>query len=157
MPAVDPGPVPLGAYRNWPGLDASGHIEIDRTQVRAVASRLTAHLEDMLSADKDLRPADAAAYGNWDAAGQFYPSVQAGHATLMDHHSRFMHAVMDMIKKLHVSAQAYDDAESELERRIAAVDKRLKDLPATNLFQHGTSSPVPKTAAPDSLNPEGRD
>lgn len=157
MPPVDPGPVPLGAYRNWPGLDPAGHVEIDRIRVRAIASRLTSHLEEMLSADKDLRSAPQAAYGNWDAAQQLYPSVHAGHAALVDQHSRFMHVVLDMIKKLRISAHAYDDAEAELERRIAAVDKRLKDVSTTNLFQHGPPSITPKTAVPNSLNPEGRD
>lgn len=157
MPAVDPGPVPLGTYRDWPGLDPSGHVKIDRTQVRAIADRLTAHLEDLLSADEDLKPASQPAYGGWDAAQSFYPSAQAGHQTLVDQHSRILHTVLDMIKKLHRSAHTYDAAEAELERRIAAVDKRLHAASTTDLFQHGSSSTPPGGAIPNSLNPEGRD
>jgi hypothetical protein len=156
VPAVDPGPVPLGTYGDWPGLDFSGHVKMDRTQVRAIADRLTAHLEDLLSAHEDLKPASQSAYGTWDAAQQFYPSAQAGHATLVDQHSRFLHALLDMIKKLHRSAHAYDAAEAELERQIAAVDQRMHAVPTTDLFQHGRSS-TPPGAVPDSLNPEGRD
>ena len=43
-----------------------------------------------------------------------------------------------MIKKLHRSAHMYDAAEAELERRVAAVDKRMHAVPTTDLFQHGT-------------------
>jgi hypothetical protein len=161
----DPGPVPLSAYNNWPGIDAPGQVSVDRTQLRAIARRLETHLEELLSADKDLKPASQAAFGNWDAAQRFYPSVQAGHAALVDQHSRFLHAVMDMIKKLHRSAQAYDEAEADLERRIAEVDKRLNAVSTTNLFQHDTSSArpsvpntsAPNTTVPNSLNPQGRD
>jgi hypothetical protein len=32
---------------------------------------------------------------------------------------------MDMIKKLHRTAQLHDETETELERRIANVDQRL--------------------------------
>jgi hypothetical protein len=66
---------------------------------------------------------------------------------------------MDMIKKLHRSAQAYDEAEADLERRIAEVDKRLNAVSTTNLGGHDTSPagrPVPNATVPDSLNPEGR-
>jgi hypothetical protein len=157
VPAVDPGPVPLGAYRDWPGLDSSGHVKMDRTQVRTLADRLTAHLEDLLSAHENLKPASQAAYGTWDAAKQFYPSAQAGHATLVDQHSRVLHALLDMIKKLHRSAHTYDAAEAELERRVAAVDERMHAVPTTDLFQHGHSSTPPGGAIPNSLNPEGRD
>ncbi|GAB2865097.1 hypothetical protein GCM10027176_78560 [Actinoallomurus bryophytorum] len=157
MPPVDPGPVPLVAYRDWPGLDPSGHIKVDHAQVRAIAARLTAHLEDLLSADEDLKPASSTAYGAWDAAQRFYPSVQDGHATLVDQHSRFLHAMLDMIKKLHRTAQTYDATEAELERRIAAVDKRLQVVPTTDLLQHDSSSAPPGAAVPNSLNPEGRD
>jgi hypothetical protein len=156
----DPGLVPLSGYNTWPGVDAPGHIRVNRTQLRAIARRLEAHLEELLSADKDLKPASQAAFGNWDAAQRFYPSVQAGHAALVDQHSRFMHALLDMIKKLHRSAQVYDEAEADLERRIAEVDKRLNAVPTTNLFQHDTSSarsPMPDTSVPNSLNPQGRD
>jgi hypothetical protein len=157
MPPVDPGPVPLVAYRDWPGLDPSGHIKINRSQVEAVAKRLTAHLEDLLSAHEGLKPASRSAYGTWDAAQRFYPSAHAGHATLVDQHSRVLHALLDMIKKLHRSGQVYDEAEAELERRVAAVDKRLHAVTTTDLLQHGSSTAPPGAAVPNSLNPEGRD
>ena len=157
MPPVDQGPVPLGAYNNWPGIDAPGHVKIDRTQVRAIAARLEAHLEELLSADKDLDPGSGGAYGQWDAAEQFYSSVQAGHNALVDQHSRFLHATMEMIKKLHRSAQAYDDAESELERKVAEVDKRLNAMSTTNLSGHdSTRLPAHDSIMPNSLAPEGR-
>ncbi|MGH3377783.1 MAG: hypothetical protein ACRDP6_23920 [Actinoallomurus sp.] len=152
---VDPELVSLGAYSNWPGIDAPGHLKIDCGQVKAIAARLEAHLEEMLSADKELKPAPPAAYGTWDAAQQFYPSVQAGHNALVEQHSRFLHATMDMIKKLHRSARVYDETEAELERRIAEVDKRLNVTP-TKPFQT-TSSSTPNATMPNSLNPEGRD
>jgi hypothetical protein len=145
MPPVDPCSVPLGVYGNWPGIDEPGQVRVNRTRLRAIARRLEMHLEAMLSADKDLKPASQAAYGNWDAAQQFYPSVRAGHDALVDQHSRFLHAVMDMIKKLHRTAQAYDEAETDLEHRIREVDKRLNTAPISTSF-----------ASPNSLNPEGR-
>jgi hypothetical protein len=113
----------------------------------------------MLPADKDLKPAPKAAYGSWDAAQQFYPSVQAGHAALIDQHSRFLHAVMDIVKKLHGTARAYDEAEAELERRIAAVDRRLNAATTSNLYQLGPASapPPPPRNVSNALNPEGRD
>lgn len=156
MPPVDPGPVPLGVYGDWPGLDPSGHVKINRTQLEAVARRLTAHLEDLLSAHEELRPASQSAYGTWDAALRFYPSAQAGHATLVDQHSRVLHTLLDMVKKLHRSAQVYDAAEAELERRVAAVDRRLHAVTTTDLLQHGRSTAPPGAAVPNSLNPEGR-
>jgi hypothetical protein len=157
MPPVDPGPVPLVAYRDWPGLDPSGHIKINRSQVEAVAKRLTAHLEDLLSAHEGLRPASRSAYGTWDAAQQFYPSAHAGHATLVDQHSRVLHALLDMVKKLHRSAQVYDATEAELERRVAAVDKHMHAVTTIDLSQHGHSTAPPGATVPNSLNPEGRD
>ncbi|GLY73456.1 hypothetical protein [Actinoallomurus iriomotensis] len=157
MPPVDSGPVPLGVYRDWPGLDPSERVTMDRHQVRVIADRLTAHLEDLLSADEHLTPASQAAYGAWDAAQAFYPSAKSGHDTLVDQHSRFLHAVLDMIKKLHASAHIYDATESDLERRIAAVDKRLHAVPTTDLFQHDSSGSPPPTAPPNSLNPDARD
>jgi hypothetical protein len=157
MPPVDPGPVPLVAYRDWPGLDPSGHVKINRTQVEAVAKRLTAHLEDLLSAHEDLKPASQSAYGTWDAAQQFYPSAHAGHATLVDQHSRVLHALLDMVKKLHRSAQVYDATEAELERRVAAVDKHMHAVTTIDLSQHGHSTAPPGATVPNSLNPEGRD
>jgi hypothetical protein len=156
MPPVDPGPVPLSAYRDWPGLDPSGSITMDRHQVKVLATRLTRHLDDLLSADEHLSPASRAAYGAWDAAQQFYPSARSGHETLVDQHSRFLHALLDMIKKLHRSAQTYDAAEAELERRIAAVDKRLHAVPTSDLFHHSPDPSSPPAAPPDALNPDGR-
>jgi hypothetical protein len=130
---------------------------MNRTQVRALAARLTAHMEDLLSAHEGLKPASRSAYGAWDAAQQFYPSAQAGHETLVDQHSRILHALLDMVKKLHRSAQVYDAAEAELERRVAAVDKRLHAVTTTDLLQHGHSTAPPAAAVPNSLNPEGGD
>jgi hypothetical protein len=124
---------------------------------RCRAKRLTAHLEDLLSAHEDLKPASQSAYGTWDAAQQFYSSAQAGHATLVDQHSRVLHALLHMVKKLHRSAQVYDAAEAELERRVAAVDKRLHAVTTTDLLQHGRSTAPPGAAVPNSLNPEGGD
>jgi hypothetical protein len=148
MPPVDPRSVPLTAYGSWPGIDTPGRVRMNRSQLTAIARRLEAHLEEMLSADKDLQKAglvEADDYGKWDAARALYPSIQTGHAALADQHSRFLHAVLDLIKNLHRSAQIYDDSESELERKIAEVDRRLNVTP-----------PQPKTAPPQSLNPPGR-
>ncbi|WP_285571284.1 hypothetical protein [Actinoallomurus iriomotensis] len=129
---------------------------MDRHQVKVLAARLTKHLEDLPSADEQLRPASEAAYGAWDAAQRFYPSARSGHETLVDQHSRFLRAMLDMIKKLHRSAQTYDAAEAELERRIAAVDKRLHVVPTSDLFQHSPDSSSPPAAPPNALNPDGR-
>jgi hypothetical protein len=129
MPTDDPGPVPTGAYGGWPGIDEkSGQVYMDREKLKKLAVRLEHHLEDLLSAHQKLEPAPPAAYGKWDAAQAFYPSVQEGHRTLADQHGRFLHALMDMIKKLHRTAQASEDTEAELERRIASVDRRMHGL-----------------------------
>ncbi|MFB9834621.1 hypothetical protein [Actinoallomurus acaciae] len=130
---------------------------MDRHQVRVIAERLTGHLEALLSADEHLKPASRAAYGAWDAAQQFYPSVRSGHTTLVDQHSRFLHAMLDMIKKLHRSAHTYDASEVDLGHRIAAVDQRLHATSTSDLFLHNSSSPPPRTTTPNSLNPDGRD
>jgi hypothetical protein len=122
----NPGAVPPGLYGSWPGLDEkSGQVHVDRAKLRKLAERLERHLQEMLVADEKLKPPPPAAYGNWDAAKAFYPSIQAGHETLADQHSRFLHALMDTIKKLHRTAQMSDETEAELERRIASVDQRM--------------------------------
>lgn len=122
MPTDDPGPVSSGAYSSWPGLEVtSGHVHVDRVKLRILARRLEAHLEELLSAE--LAPAPQDAYGKWDAARNLYPSIHAGHQSLADQHARVLHALMDMIKKLHRTAQMSEDTEGELERRIANVSK----------------------------------
>lgn len=154
MPPVDPYGVPLNVYGNWPGIDSPGQVRVNRTQLRAIARRLEHHLDEILTAHEDLKPAAAATYGRWDAAQDFYGSVKEGHETLVDQHSRFLHAVMDIIKKLHRSAQTYDDAESELERRIAQVDKRLNAVTTSERGGHGPSHSHPwRPPAANSLNP----
>jgi hypothetical protein len=157
MPPVDPRSVPLIAYGSWPGIDTPGRVRMNRTQLTAIARRLEAHLDEMLSADEDLqaaqvRPED---YGRWDAARALYPSIQTGHAALADQHSRFLHAILDLIKNLHRSARIYDESESELESRIAAVDRRLNVTPTSSLGGHGPPY-VPQTTPPNSLSPQGR-
>jgi undecaprenyl pyrophosphate synthase len=144
MPPVDPRSVPLTAYGSWPGIDTPGRVRMNRTQLTTLARRLEAHLEEMLSADEDLQNAQVKpeAYGNWDAARALYPSIQTGHTALADQHSRVLHAVLDLIKNLHRSARIYDDSESDLERRIAEVDRRL------NVGNLGDT-------VPNSLNPQG--
>lgn len=157
MPPVDAYGVPLDVYGNWPGIDSPGHVRVDRTQLRALARRLEHHLDEILSAHEDLKPAAPGAYGHWDAAQDFYGSVKEGHETLLDQHSRFLHAVMDMIKKLHRSAQMYDEAEAELERRIAEVDKHLNVQTTSERGDFGSSRGHPaKPPAANALNPDRR-
>ena len=152
MPPVDPFGVPSKVYWSWPGIESPGQVRVHRTQLKAVARRLERHLEEILSAHEDLRPAGSGAYGQWDAAQQFYSSVSEGHETLLDQHSRFLHAVMDIIKKLNRSAEMYDETESELERRIAAVDRDSHVDPSIERGGHGPARPW-KSPAPNSLNP----
>jgi hypothetical protein len=122
MPTDDPGPVSPGAYSSWPGLEAtSGQVHVDRAKLRTLARRLESHLEELLSAKVVSAPEDA--YGKWDAARNLYPSIHTGHQNLADQHTRVLHALMDMIKKLHRTAQMSEDTEAELERRIANVSK----------------------------------
>lgn len=158
LPPGDQGPVPLRTYGDWPGIDQPGHVHVDRAKLKALADRLERHLEDLLAADENLRLPDAAAFGAWDAAQAFYPSVKTGHDALADHHSRVLHALMNMIKNLHRAAHTYDRAEAELERRIAAID-RLRSVPANSLAEHGpsaTEAPDTGVTVPNSLNPEAR-
>ena len=122
-----------------------------------VASRST--WTRYFAAHEDLRTGAPATDGVLDAARDFYPSVEEGHKTLIDQHSRFLHAVMDMIKKIHRSAQMYDETESELERRIAEVDKHLRatESPAV-LGEHGPlrGSSFASSSLKNALNPDGR-
>lgn len=145
---------PLHVYANWPGIDSPGQVMVDRTRLKAVARRLEHHLDEILSAHEDLQPAGPRAYGQWDAAQDFYASVKEGHETLLDQHSRFLHAVMDMIKKLHRSAQIYDEVGFDLERRIAAVDRRLNVATTGDLGGRSPSGvrPSPPT---DHFDPNG--
>lgn len=159
MPPVNPNSVPLQLYGNWPGIDDPGKVRVNTAQVRAIANRLEAHLEDLLAADKGLHPPTPGAFGAWDAAKAFYPSARAGHDSLADQHSRILHALMDVIEKLHRVANVYDATEAELERRIAAVDKRLHVVPTADLSGHDTSPATPQRpgrSVANSLNPDGR-
>lgn len=159
MPPDDPRGVPRQTYGNWPGIEEPGQIHVSQTRLKAIAKRLQAHLEDLLAADEHLQLPPKAAFGQWDAAQAFFPSVQAGHEALADQHSRVLHSLMDMIKKLHRAAHMYDAAEADLERRIAAVDKRLHVQPSSSLAGHDPSPArhAPGTAVPNSLNPDARD
>src|SRR4051794_1645331 len=98
MPPVNTGSVPLHLYGNWPGIDDPGHMRVNTSQIRAIAKRLQSHLEDLLAADQTLELPAQRAFGTWDAAQAFYPSVEAGHNSLAEQHSRVLHALMDMIK-----------------------------------------------------------
>lgn len=124
----DSGPVPSGAYTSWPVEDAGRGRSMDRAKLVTLAKRLESHLDDLLTADEKLLPGTPAAYGSWDAATAYYSSVQIGHLALIEQHSRVLHALMDMIKKLHRTAQVNDETEAELERRIATIDRRKHQL-----------------------------
>lgn len=128
MPPVDPRSVPPGAYGNWPGLNQTGRLRVDRARLRAIAKRLESDLEDLLDATKDLHQASGtpdAAYGTWDAAQNLVPSIVKGRAVLADQHSAFLSEALNTIKMLRRTAQVYDDVEAELERRVAAVRAQL--------------------------------
>ncbi|GAA0217552.1 hypothetical protein GCM10009527_012060 [Actinomadura nitritigenes] len=132
MPPVDPRSVPPGAYGNWPGLNQTGGLRVDRARLRAIAKRLESDLEELLEATKDLHQANGtpdAAYGTWDAATSLVPSIVRGRAVLADQHGRFLFEALNTIKLLRRTAQSYDDAESELRRRVAAIEKQLREAP----------------------------
>ena len=159
LPPGDQGPVPLRTYSDWPGIDQPGHVRVDRAKLKALATRLERHLEDLLAADGHLRLPDASAFGAWDAAQAFYPSVKTGHDALADQHSRVLHALMDMIKMLHRAAHTYDRTEAALERRIAAIDTRLHVASKNSLAGHDPSTaktPDTGTTVANSLNPDAR-
>lgn len=124
MPTDNPGPVSPRAYSDWPGRHPkSGEVHLDREKLRALARRLEVHLEELLAAS--VVPAPREAYGRWDAAKNFYSSIHTGQQNLADQHRRVLHALMEMIKKLHRTAQMSQDTEAELERRIASVSKGI--------------------------------
>jgi hypothetical protein len=132
MPPVDPRSVPPGAYGTWPGLNQTGELRVDRTRLRAIAQRLESDLEELLEATKDLQRAVGtpdAAYGTWDAAQSLVPSVVKCRSVLTDQHGAFLAEALNTIKLLRRTAQVYDDAESELERRVAAVRIQLENTP----------------------------
>ncbi|MGI5323077.1 hypothetical protein [Actinomadura nitritigenes] len=148
MPPVDPRSVPPGAYGNWPGLHQTGELRVDRARLRAIAKRLESDLEELLDATKDLHQASSTpdtAYGTWDAAKALVPSVRRGHSVLVDQHSAFLFEALRTIKMLRRTAQAYDDAEAELERRVAAVQRRLQ--------QDQTDSGSPREPSPPAASP----
>jgi hypothetical protein len=124
MPTDDRGPSTRGAYSNWPGVDETpGEVHLDRAKLRTLAKRLEAHLDELLSAKVVHAPPEA--YGGWNAARTLYPSIHTGERNLADQHRRVLHALMEMIKKLHRTAQMSEDTEAELERRIANVSKGI--------------------------------
>ncbi|MBD2896915.1 WXG100 family type VII secretion target [Actinomadura nitritigenes] len=132
MPPVDPRSVPPGAYGNWPGLNQTGRLRVDRARLRAIAKRLESDLEEIIQATEDLQRAVGtphAAYGTWDAAQNLVPSIVKCRAVLTEQHGAFLAEALNTIKLLRRTAQVYDDAESELERRVAAVRIKLENTP----------------------------
>ncbi|GAB3986984.1 hypothetical protein GCM10029978_103860 [Actinoallomurus acanthiterrae] len=158
MPPVNANSVPFQMYNSWPGIDDPGKLRVNTGQIRVAAKRLEGHLEDLLAATEQLKPPEPVAFGQWDAALSFQPSVAAGHQSLAEQHSRVLHALMSTIKKLHRAANVYDANEVDLERRIAAVDKHLSVQPSADLGGHDPSSAPSKQepTVPNSLNPDGR-
>ncbi|KAB2370790.1 hypothetical protein [Actinomadura montaniterrae] len=147
---MDPRSVPPGAYGTWPGLNQTGELRVDRTRLRAIAQRLESDLEELLEATKDLQRAVGTpdtAYGTWDAARALVPSIRRGHSVLADQHSAFLFEALRTIKLLRRTAQTYDDAEAELERRIAAVQRQLQQ---TQTDSGSPRKPSPPTAPPRS-------
>ncbi|MFB4303745.1 hypothetical protein [Actinomadura sp. NTSP31] len=144
MPPVDPRSVPPGAYGNWPGLNQTGDLRVDRARLRAIAKRLESDLEEIIEASKELQRADAddAAYGTWDAAKALVPSIRRGHSVLADQHSAFLFEALRTIKMLRRTAQAYDDAEAELERRVAVVQRQLQQAQTDSGSPGKPPSPV---------------
>ncbi|MBO2456597.1 hypothetical protein [Actinomadura violacea] len=134
MPPVDPRSVPPGAYGNWPGLNQTGALRVDRARLRAIAKRLESDLEELLDATNDLQHAagtDLKAYGTWDAAQALVPSITRGRAVLTDQHSAFLTEALNTIKLLRRTAQSYDDVEAELERRVRTITRQLDAAPTT--------------------------
>ncbi|GAA0355467.1 hypothetical protein NE235_12150 [Actinoallomurus spadix] len=160
MPPVNANSAPRKTYNDWPGIDDPGRLRVDTSKIRAVAKRLEAHLEDLLNASEHLKLPDLRAFGTWDAALGFQPSVQAGHHALAEQHSRILHALLGEIHKLHQAANVHDANEANLARRIAALDKRLNVAPGGSVISHdpSTTSAPPDSQSPvaNSLNPDGR-
>ncbi|MCW2945788.1 MAG: hypothetical protein JWR24_2505 [Actinoallomurus sp.] len=116
-------------WANWPAVDPGAGTRVHRDELKKIANRLEAHLEHLLGTVSNhletASSARAAAYGTWDAAGQLYTSVTTSHGSLSDHHTRYLHALMDVIKKLRQTAHVYDEAEAALEAQIRQVERIL--------------------------------
>ncbi|WP_344278686.1 hypothetical protein [Actinomadura napierensis] len=129
---MDPRSVPPGAYGNWPGLNQTGELRVDRARLRAIAKRLESDLEEIIEATEDLQRANSMpdqAYGTWDAARNLVSSIVKGRSVLAEQHDAFLVDALQAIKMLRRTAQVYDDVESELERRVMAVRMELENAP----------------------------
>jgi hypothetical protein len=157
MPPVDPGSTPITTYDSWPGIDSATQVRVHRDKLRAIADRLEAHLNELLKADAHLLAGgrlQPAAFGGWDAAKALAPSHRTGHDALVEQHTRFLSATLDIIKKLRQTAHVYDEHEAVLEARIREVLQLLQGGSTVLGARPGTQHmPAPSRTAPGSLDP----
>ncbi|MFC4912065.1 hypothetical protein [Actinomadura gamaensis] len=135
---------------NWKGL-ASGGTDIVHQDLRPLARKLEGYLETMVdSATADLTTAGsvpASAYGQWDAATGLAGTVATTHRGITAQHVAFVHTLRDMVHKLHVTMNVYDEHEEIIDAKIKRLDQLLKSAPAPS------QTPSPLTTRPKATGP----
>ncbi|MCP2337498.1 hypothetical protein [Actinomadura rupiterrae] len=135
---------------NWKGLASAGQ-DIIHQDLRPLAKKLEGYLEVMVdSATAHLstaRAIPAAAYGQWDAAVGLAGNVATAHRGITAQHVAFVHALRDMVRKLHASMQVYDEHEQIIDAKIKRLDQLLKAAPQPSQM------PSPLTTQPRPTGP----
>ncbi|RFU42219.1 hypothetical protein DZF91_07675 [Actinomadura logoneensis] len=135
---------------NWKGLASNG-ADVVHQDLRPLARKLEGYLETMVdSATAHLTTAGsvpASAYGQWDAATGLAGTVTTTHRGITAQHISFVHALRDMVHRLHVTMNVYDEHEQIIDAKINRLDQLLKAAPRPS---HAPSplSTSPKAAGP---------
>ncbi|MFC5187278.1 hypothetical protein [Actinomadura harenae] len=135
---------------NWKGLASSG-TDVVHQDLRPLARKLEGYLETMVdSATAHLTTAGSvpsAAYGRWDAAAGLASTVAVTHQGITKQHIAFVHALRDMVHKLHATMQVYDEHEQIIDAKIQRLDQLLKTSPQPSGLPSPLSTP-PKATGP---------
>lgn len=135
---------------SWRGLASSGD-NIVHQDLRPLAHKLEGYLESMVdSATAYLTTAGsvpASAYGQWDAAAGLAGTVDTTHRGITAQHVAFVNALRDMVHRLHVTMNVYDEHEQIIDAKIKRLNQLLHAAPQPSHAPSPLSKPH-KAAGP---------